>query len=85
MFCLRLTICSMGLVMMACLSASDGLPEKFDVTEKSIRELSSALDSGSVTSLELVDGYLSRIREYDGRGPMINAMIHPMIQAAVRQ
>lgn len=65
----------MGLVMMACLSASDGLPEKFDVTEKSIRELSSALDSGSVTSLELVDGYLSRIREYDGRGPMINAMI----------
>ncbi|MEE2637860.1 MAG: amidase family protein [Acidobacteriota bacterium] len=47
----------------------------FDVMERSIRELANALDSGEVTSRELVDGYLARIDAYDRRGPRLNAMV----------
>jgi len=47
----------------------------YDVTEKSIRELAAALDSGTVTSRDLVDAYLARIEAYDQQGPALNAMI----------
>jgi amidase len=47
----------------------------FDVYEKSIVELQDAMRSGTVTSVELVDAYLARIRAYDHDGPRINALI----------
>jgi Asp-tRNA(Asn)/Glu-tRNA(Gln) amidotransferase A subunit family amidase len=47
----------------------------FDVYEKSIVELQDAMRSGTVSSVQLVDGYLARIRAYDQDGPKINALI----------
>ena len=43
--------------------------------EKSVRELGAALESGEVTSVDLVDGYLARIAAFDQQGPALNAMI----------
>ena len=45
------------------------------VHEKSIRQLSSELATGKVTSVQLVDAYLARIAAYDKQGPSINAII----------
>ena len=47
----------------------------FDVKEKSIAQLQAALESGEVTSVELVDYYLQRIHQYDKKGPCINSLI----------
>ena len=47
----------------------------FDVMERSILELAAALDAGTVTSRDLVAGYLARIDAYDRRGPALNAMV----------
>src|SRR5215813_14621910 len=47
----------------------------FDVTEKSIVQLLAAQRIGTVTSHDLVDKYLARIKAYDQDGPRLNAMI----------
>jgi Asp-tRNA(Asn)/Glu-tRNA(Gln) amidotransferase A subunit family amidase len=47
----------------------------FDVTEKSIVDLLAAQRIGTVTSHDLVDKYLARIRAYDKAGPQLNALI----------
>ena len=47
----------------------------FDVFEKSIVELLAAQRIGTVTSHDLVEKYLARIRAYDQDGPRLNAMI----------
>jgi len=47
----------------------------FDVYEKSIVELLAAQRVGTVTSHDLVEKYLARIRAYDQDGPKLNAMI----------
>jgi Asp-tRNA(Asn)/Glu-tRNA(Gln) amidotransferase A subunit family amidase len=47
----------------------------FDVFEKSIVELQDAMRAGRVTSKDLVESYLARIRAYDKAGPTINAFI----------
>jgi amidase len=47
----------------------------FDVHEKSIVELLAAQRIGTVTSRDLVEKYLARIRAYDQDGPRLNAMI----------
>jgi Asp-tRNA(Asn)/Glu-tRNA(Gln) amidotransferase A subunit family amidase len=46
----------------------------FDVMEKSIDELQRAMQSGDVTSRQLVDMYLARIAAYDEQGPALNAI-----------
>lgn len=46
----------------------------FDVMEKSIEDLQRAMQSGQVTSRQLVDIYLARIGEYDTQGPALNAI-----------
>src|SRR5262245_51553640 len=46
----------------------------FDPTEKSIEQLQRAMESGQVTSRQLVDVYLARIAEYDQQGPALNAI-----------
>lgn len=47
----------------------------FDVMERSITELATALDAGEVTSRELVAGYRARIEAYDEQGPSLHAMV----------
>ncbi|MBA3271551.1 MAG: amidase [Acidobacteria bacterium] len=47
----------------------------FDVTEKSIEELQQALAAKQVTSRQLVDLYLARIKAYDQSGPSLNAIV----------
>jgi Asp-tRNA(Asn)/Glu-tRNA(Gln) amidotransferase A subunit family amidase len=47
----------------------------FDVFEKSIVDLLAAQRNGTVTSRQLVEKYLARIRAYDQDGPKLNAMI----------
>jgi amidase len=64
------------LALIACsltLAAQSGTT--FDVTEKSIAQLQGAMQSGQVTSRQLVDAYLARIAAYDRLGPRINAVI----------
>ncbi len=46
----------------------------FDVMERSIEDLQRAMAAGEVTSRQLVDTYLARIREYDQQGPALNAI-----------
>jgi Asp-tRNA(Asn)/Glu-tRNA(Gln) amidotransferase A subunit family amidase len=48
---------------------------RFDVVEKSIVELQNALTDGRVTSRQLVEQYLARIKQYDQSGPKLNAFI----------
>ena len=50
-------------------------PAEFSVVEKSIVELKNALDSKQITSRQIVEQYLERIRTYDQAGPQINAFI----------
>jgi amidase len=47
----------------------------FDVTEKSIEQLQSAMKAGVVTARQLVDLYLARIDAYDKRGPSLNSIV----------
>lgn len=47
----------------------------FDVFEKSIVDLLAAQRIGTVTSRDLVEKYLARIRAYDQDGPRLHAMI----------
>src|SRR6476660_2587785 len=47
----------------------------FDVTEKTIVQLLAAQRIGTVTSHDLVEKYLARIKAYDQDGPRLNAMI----------
>ncbi len=48
---------------------------RFEVMERSITELATALDAGDVTSRQLVNSYLARITAYDQQGPRLNAMV----------
>ncbi len=60
----------------ACGTSSVRPPQPpFDVVERTIPELQHAMETGQVTSRQLVEQYLARIAAYDQRGPMLNAMI----------
>jgi Asp-tRNA(Asn)/Glu-tRNA(Gln) amidotransferase A subunit family amidase len=63
------------LLAVAVNGAASVLKEPFDVVDKSIPELQQAMESGAVTSRELVQAYLARIEAYDRGGPQLNAMI----------
>ena len=47
----------------------------FDVVEASIAQLRSALDSGQVTAVELLERHLERIAAYDHAGIRLNAVV----------
>ena len=47
----------------------------FTVVEKTLAELASALESGEVTSVELVGAYLNRIGFYDRHGITLNSVV----------
>lgn len=48
---------------------------EFDVMDKSIPELQSAMEVGAITSRQLVQIYLARIAAYDKQGPAMNALV----------
>ena len=58
------------------------------VYEATITDLQSAMSSGRVTSVDLVDAYLARIAAYDHHGPRLNAIVrlnpHARADAAAR-
>ena len=55
------------------LAKSPQVPFRF--MEATILETQAALEAGTITSEQLVAGYLERIQAYDKSGPAINAMI----------
>ena len=55
--------------------APPGSPSKFVVVEKTIYDLQNAMRDGTVTSRQLVEQYLARIKAYDQAGPQINAFV----------
>lgn len=63
------------LVMTMLPLASASAEEKFDPFEKSISEISDALNNNQITSEQLVEYYLERIEAYDKQGPAINSII----------
>ena len=60
------------------------LSAAFDPMERSIEDLQRAMQSRQVTSRQLVDLYLTRIAEYDKRGPALNAIkaMNPLARQA---
>jgi Asp-tRNA(Asn)/Glu-tRNA(Gln) amidotransferase A subunit family amidase len=48
-------------------------PAQFDVVEKTIFDLQNAMREGRVTSRQIVEQYLARIKAYDQDGPRLNA------------
>ena len=64
-----------SLVSTSCAAPSPDSPPAFDVMEKSISELSGALEAGEVTSQDLVRLFLNRIDAYDQQGPVLNTVI----------
>lgn len=51
------------------------MSDKFGVVEKSIAQLRAALEAGEVSSVQLVDAYLERIRFYDAEGIKLNSVV----------
>lgn len=51
-------------------------PPEFDVLERSVPELQTAMASGRTTSANLVRLYLDRIAAFDQSGPGLNAMLY---------
>src|SRR3990172_9052860 len=49
---------------------------RYDAFEKTIPELQEAMESGEVTSRELVRQYLERIEALDRGGPALNSLIY---------
>ncbi|KAF7539435.1 hypothetical protein G7054_g2172 [Neopestalotiopsis clavispora] len=54
--------------------ATSGCPTHLNLVEASIRELQYALETKSITSVELVSLYLHRIGRFDCQGPMLNSV-----------
>jgi len=54
--------------------AQEGGPP-FDVWEVAIPALQEAMENGRVTSAQLVDAYVARIRTFDEAGPSLNAIL----------
>ena len=51
----------------------------FVLQDATVQSINAAFDAGTLTSEKLIELYLARIREYENRGPRINAFIniHP--------
>jgi amidase len=66
----------LALTVAAALHAQTAATPRTDVVyEASITELQSAMKSGRLRSVDLVDAYIARINAYDHAGPALNAII----------
>ncbi|RXZ02194.1 amidase [Fictibacillus sp. S7] len=50
--------------------------KQLDIVELNIQELQDAMEQGVITSEELVEKYLERIKRFDKIGPSINALVY---------
>jgi Asp-tRNA(Asn)/Glu-tRNA(Gln) amidotransferase A subunit family amidase len=62
------------LIVPSSAQTSRSSPASFDVVEKTISQLQSAMESRQVTSRQLVELYLARIAAYDNTGPALRAI-----------
>jgi amidase len=53
-----------------------GKPQRFDLVEATVPEMIEAMESGLLTSKQLVEMYLARIAAYDDAGPALNSFLH---------
>jgi amidase len=70
------------------MAATEGRKGAFDIVEAGVADLQAAMQSGKVTSQQLVKAYVARIRAVDKAGPRINSIIElnpdaPAIAAAL--
>src|SRR5687768_7420241 len=75
----RTLLKSAGITAAAILATGKGasvIAASYDVTEKSISDLLSAMASGRTTSAELTQAYIDRIAAYDQAGPALNSVIY---------
>ncbi len=63
------------LVFLLTSCTSDPFPIPFAIEEATVDQIQDAYDSGGLTAVELVQGYLDRIEAYDKRGPALNSII----------
>ncbi|MDP5070472.1 MAG: hypothetical protein NWQ45_06185, partial [Congregibacter sp.] len=68
---------------LALVMAFEAFAAEFDPVDKSILELQLALNTGQISSAQLVDFYLERIERFDQQGPSLNSMavINPEARA----
>jgi amidase len=76
------SVLALGLGTASSGPAQARLPARFDPDGRSLAQIETALRTGRVTSAELVDFYLDRIRKYDEQGPELNAVIRVNPKAA---
>jgi len=57
------------------LSSAPAAQPAFNVFESGIADMQEALESGRVSSVELVEQYLARIAAYDQQGPALNSIV----------
>ena len=53
--------------------------QKFNVVEASIADLHSAIKSGDVTLVEVVQSYLDRVKAYNGVSSMLLLLLHAVV------
>lgn len=70
-----LIVRSVSLALVGTLLAANANAASLDLTNATIEQLDAALNSGKITSEQLVKLYLKRIDVYDKQGPNINAVI----------
>lgn len=63
------------LVFLLTSCSSDPFPVPFAIEEATVDQIQDAYDSGELTAVELVQGYLDRIEAYDKQGPSLNSII----------
>jgi amidase len=63
------------LVFLAAVSGAVDAQVTLELMETTIPEMQEALETGTISSVDLVRAYLARIEAYDQKGPQINAVI----------
>ena len=72
---LAVTALAVCLLLVALPRTTSSQAKPFEVMETTIADIHAAIKAGQLTSHQLVQRYLDRIRAYDKQGPAINAII----------
>jgi amidase len=78
-----LSVCLLTIAVLAGAATAQQPPsERFELDERTVRQLQEGLQSGRYTSRRLVDLYLARIDQIDRRGPTLRSVIEVNPDAA---